>query len=66
MDQRTAGTIKHIVPNLRHRWPDELKRFSDTAIALVYQDFSLSDEFGENDKRFPEWFEMIEQKMNEL
>lgn len=59
MTTRTAATIRLIVPNLRGRWPDELAKFSDTAIALAYEDFSMSDDHGDNDAKFPDWFETI-------
>lgn len=56
---RRESTIKYVVPNLRHRWPLELKPYSDKAIAAAYEDFSLSDDFGDNDVKFPEWFSML-------
>lgn len=59
--QKRATTIKHIVPNLRHRWPEELKAFTDNQVAGLYEDFSLSAEFGDNDEKFPLWFEMLEE-----
>ena len=49
-------TIKYIVPNLRHRWPKDLATFSDNELAETYENFSLSDEFGDNDAKFPRWF----------
>lgn len=65
-DQRRIGTLRYIVPNLRHRWPKELSVFSDTAIAMAYEDFSISDDFGNNDEKFPEWFDVIKSNMDKL
>jgi hypothetical protein len=56
---RRESTIKHIVPNLRFRWPNELKEASDDDIASVYEDFAMSDDHGNNDQLFPTWFDMI-------
>jgi hypothetical protein len=56
---RRESTVKYVVPNLRHRWPNELGAFSDDAIAALYEDFSLSDDAGNNDEKFPEWFDLL-------
>lgn len=56
---RRKNTIKYVVPNLRQRWHKELELFTDNAIAAAYEDFSLSDDFGDNDVKFPEWFSLI-------
>jgi len=60
MTSLRKGTIKNIVPNLRQRWTEELKPYTDDAIAEVYENFALSDEAGDNDARFPEWFDMLD------
>lgn len=52
---RREGTIRYILPNLRHRWP-ELKSVDDNELAERYEHFSMSDDFGDNDEKFPEWF----------
>lgn len=57
--KRREGTIKYIVPNLRYRWPKELEKFTDNQIAGLYEDFSMSDEVGDNDAKLPLWFEML-------
>jgi hypothetical protein len=49
----------NIVRNLRHRWPDELTPFSDRAILDLYTDFAQSEDYGNNDEKFPEWFDML-------
>jgi hypothetical protein len=56
---RRQATIEYAVPNLRERWPDELKPYTDNQVACCYEAFSLSDEFGNNDEKFPEWFDLI-------
>jgi len=48
--------VKGVVYNVRHRWPDDTKQYSDLAIACMYDDFSFSDDFGNNDEKFPSWF----------
>lgn len=58
MSPREA-TIKCIIPNLRHRWPKELEAYSDDTVAGLYETFSLSDEYGNNDEKFPLWFDML-------
>lgn len=52
-------TIKYAVPNLRFRWNKELEPFSDKEIATVYMDFYFSEDAGNNDEKFPEWFPML-------
>lgn len=59
--KRRASTIKYAVPNLRRRWAEELKPFTDNQVAACYEDFSLSDEFSNNDENFPLWFEVLEE-----
>jgi hypothetical protein len=64
-DLRRTSTINYIVPNLRNRWPEELKPYTDNQIASVYENFSLSDEYGNNDEKFPEWFSLIKEVSEE-
>jgi hypothetical protein len=59
--QRRVSTIRYIVPNLRHRWPEELKPYTDNQVAACYENFSLSDDYGNNDNKFPQWFGMLEE-----
>ena len=54
-DKRREATIKYILPNLRNRWP-ELKAWNDDKLAERYEWFSQSEDFGDNDRLFPEWF----------
>lgn len=56
---RRASTIKYVVPNLRYRWPQELAAYTDNQVAACYEDFALSEEYGDNDAMFPEWLKMI-------
>lgn len=56
MTTQREGTIKYILPNLRHRWP-ELKAANDQKLAELYEHFSFSDDYGNNDEKFPLWFE---------
>jgi len=55
MTKYREQTIKYIVPNLRHRWKEELKHLSDDELAQLYEDFSLSVDAGDNDAKFLEW-----------
>lgn len=59
--KQRAGTIKYAVPNLRYRWPKELEPFSDNQVAACYEDFGQSEDFGNNDEKFPLWFDMLEE-----
>ena len=59
MNMRRQTTIKYIVPNLRQRWSKELEPYTDDAIAALYEDYSLSDEYGNNDEKFPLWFDIL-------
>lgn len=59
MNKRHENTIKYAVPNLRHKWKEELSPYTDNQVATVYENFSLSDDFGNNDEKFPEWFGML-------
>lgn len=44
-----------VCANLRHKWPEQLKRFNDLELAAEYYDFSMSELAGNNDERFLEW-----------
>ena len=55
MNKQREGTIKYILPNLRHRWP-ELKAWDDNKLAELYEWFSQSVDAGDNDQKFPAWF----------
>lgn len=59
MSKNREISIKYVVPNLRFRWKDELAKFSDNQIAEAYEHFSQSEDYGNNDEKFPMWFDMI-------
>ncbi len=61
MNKTRMNTIKYALPNIRRRWP-ELDKYSDNEVAELYENFSLSEDFGNNDEKFPEWFDMLENK----
>jgi len=44
-----------LVHNLRHRWPTELAEYSDQKLVNEYDEFALSDDFGNNDEKFLDW-----------
>lgn len=54
MSNIRKNTIKYVLPNLRGRWP-ALKEIEDDQLAQLYEEFSSSDEFGNNDEKFPLW-----------
>jgi hypothetical protein len=62
MSYGNFSSFVKIVPNLRQRWPKELAPYSDKVIAGVYSDFYMSVDAGNNDAKFPEWFELFEQE----
>lgn len=41
-----------IVYNLRHRWNTELANISDVALVNAYDEFAMSEFFGNNDEEF--------------
>lgn len=45
----------NIVANLRFRWRKVLERFNDAQLLAIYDDFALSEQFGQNDKYFIEF-----------
>jgi hypothetical protein len=47
----------NIVYNLRQRWPNELEGLSDVVLVNEYDQFAMSEMFGDNDARFLEWLE---------
>lgn len=65
MSTQREKTIRYTLPNLRFRWKDELAPFSDNAIARAYEEFEQSEDFGNNDEKFPEWFNIIQQYHDE-
>lgn len=56
---RIDDLIKTAVPTLRGRWPKELAPYSDIVIATMFNDFYFSDDAGDNDNKFPTWFNML-------
>jgi hypothetical protein len=52
----TKIQVVNTIRNLRYRWPEELKPFTDGQIFRAYDDFARTEDFGNNDEKFPEWF----------
>ena len=46
-----------IIRNLRYRWPKELSEISDAELVNEYDDFALSDQWGNNDENFLAWID---------
>ena len=46
---------ENLVYNLRYRWRELCKPFTDKELVDLYNLFSISDEFGNNDERFEVW-----------
>jgi hypothetical protein len=44
-----------IIYNLRFRWEKELAEYSDAQIVNLYDEFALSEMWGDNDERFLEF-----------
>lgn len=44
-----------IVSNLRFRWAKELENYTDAQLVNEYDEFALSELFGDNDERFLQW-----------
>lgn len=46
---------KQLVSNLRGRWPKECKRYTNAELVSMYDSFAISEDYGDNDAKFPEW-----------
>jgi hypothetical protein len=46
---------QNIINNLRYRWPAECASLSDEELIELYNQFSMSDDHGNNDEKFPDW-----------
>jgi len=44
-----------VLHNLRQRWPEQLKHLSDDELVALYDDFSMSEDYGDNDAKFLGW-----------
>lgn len=53
------STIDKILPNIKLKWPDLANNYTDNQIAACYEDFSMSEDAGDNDKEFESWFSEI-------
>lgn len=49
-----------IIYNLRYRWPRELANISDARLVNEYDQFALSELWGDNDERFLAWLEQAD------
>ena len=54
LTSRTAD--ENLLYNLRFKFP-ELDKFGDAQLINGYDDFALSEDFGNNDEKFVEWME---------
>jgi hypothetical protein len=50
---------ENTIKNLRFRWKEELSKYSDKVVAALYEDFSMSEDYGNNDEKFPLWFDLL-------
>lgn len=41
-----------LLHNLRFRWKTELEDYSDDELVALYDDFAISDWYGNNDEKF--------------
>jgi hypothetical protein len=55
MPYKTKTSDKNIVENIRFRWPELASSFTDLQLAHLYSEFSISEDFGNNDEKFHEW-----------
>jgi hypothetical protein len=49
---------QNVIENLRQKFKDEIAHLTDDALINEYNEFSMSDMHGDNDKRFLEWLEI--------
>jgi hypothetical protein len=57
MTYRWRDGDQNVVSNIRERWPDLTADWTDIQLAALYSDFSLSEDQGNNDEKFPEGLE---------
>ncbi len=55
----SKAEVQETVAALRKRWPGELDGFTDGQIYRAHEAFSASEDAGDNDAKFPEWFDTI-------
>lgn len=65
-EARIQELIKTTVPTLRERWPKELEKYSDRVVAAMFNDFYFSMDAGDNDSRFPAWFDLLPDYRQEI
>jgi hypothetical protein len=46
---------RNTVRNLRYRFPKETEKYRDEELLRIYHQFSVSEDYGDNDSRFPTW-----------
>jgi len=56
---KRQNTINLILPNIKYRWPELFEKYTNNQIAAAYEDFNMSADAGNNDAKFPEWFDEI-------
>ena len=56
--KRIAELIRYSVAGLKQRWP-QIGNYSDRAVAITFNEFYFSEDAGNNDEKFPEWFDFI-------
>lgn len=48
---------QYVVQKIRQRWPKLCIPFMDKQLAELYDNFSMSEDYGNNDEKFPQWLE---------
>ena len=56
----TKTADDNLLYNLRFRWKDAVAHISDAALINAYDEFSLTDMFGDNDARFLDFIKELE------
>lgn len=50
-----------LVNNLRFRWSSELKHLTDAQLVALYDDFAISEYYGNNDENFLKYIKDMEE-----
>ena len=58
-DRVSRSAYQNLTYNLRYRWKEELAPYDDCTLYFLYNDFALSEDFGNNDEKFPNWFDLL-------
>jgi hypothetical protein len=54
-NRTTRIADENLLHNLRHTWGQKAEHLSDAALINLYDEFALSEDWGDNDAKFEQW-----------